>query len=173
MNEADVNEIVAPDAHEPVTVRPEIETEIRPPRSALNDVEPPPIEAVASSQIFRKFEPVDGGTPVIAAVPKERCATFATGAGATGEFRLTIWGSAPGAGFIVAGAAGSTAAARTFALPASESAGETAGARPLALALIVLVVVFEPSVALTVGAIGGGLEPPSVTALTGCDVDER
>jgi hypothetical protein len=86
LNEADVNEIVAPDAHEPVTVRPEIETEIRPPRSALNDVEPPPIEAVASSQIFRKFEQVDGGTPVIAAVPKDRCATFSTGAGATREF---------------------------------------------------------------------------------------
>ena len=173
MNEADVNEIVAPDAQEPVTVRPEIETEIRPPRSAVNEVEPPPIEAVALSQIVLKFEPVDGGTPVIAAVPNERGATFAAGAGATGEFRLTIWGSALGAGFVVAGAAVSTAAACTFAFPASESAGETVGARPLALALIVLVVVFEPSVALTVGAIGGGLEPPSVTALTGWDVDER
>ena len=165
MNDAPVNEIVAPDAHEPVTVSPEIDTEIRPPRSAANDVEPPPIEAFASSQSFRKFEPVDGGTPVIAAVPKERGATFAAGAGATGEFRLTICGSALGAGFVVAGAAGSTAAARTFALPASESAGETVGA------LIVLGVVFEPSVELTVGAIGGGTTTTPVTALTGKDVE--
>ena len=94
MNEAPVKLTVAPDAHEPVTVSPEIDTAIRPPRSAVNEVEPPPIEAVALSQICLKFEPVDGGTPVIAAVPKERGATFATGAGATGEFRLTIGGSA-------------------------------------------------------------------------------
>lgn len=104
MNEADVNEIVAPDAQEPVTVRPEIDTEIRPPRSAVNEVEPPPIEAVALSQTCLKFEPVDGGTPVIAAVPKERGATFAAGAGATGEFRLTFGGSARRAGLVSSGA---------------------------------------------------------------------
>ena len=104
MNEAPVKEIVAPDAHEPLILSPEIDTAMRPPRSALNDVEPPPIEAFASSQIFLKFEPVDGGTPIIAAVPNERGATFATGAGATGEFRLTIGGSALRAGFVRSGA---------------------------------------------------------------------
>ena len=104
MNEAPVNEIVAPDAQEPLTLSPEIDTAMRPPRSAVNEVEPPPIEAVALSQIVLKFEPVDGGTPVIAAVPNERGATFAAGAGATGEFRLTIGGSARRAGLVSSGA---------------------------------------------------------------------
>lgn len=104
MNEAPVKLTVAPDAQEPVTVSPEIDTAMRPPRSAVNEVEPPPIEAVALSQIVLKFEPVDGGTPVIAAVPNERGATFATGAGVTGEFRLTIGGSSRRAGFVIAGA---------------------------------------------------------------------
>lgn len=102
MNEAPVKETVAPDAHEPLTLIPEIDTAIRPPRSAVNEVEPPPIDALASSQIVLKFEPVDGGTPVIAAVPNERCATF--GAGALGVVRLTIGGSARRAGFVIAGA---------------------------------------------------------------------
>ena len=98
MNDAPVKETVAPDAHEPLTLSPVIETAMRPPRSAVNDVEPPPIDALALSQIVLKFEPVDGGTPVIAAVPKER------GAAATGEFRLTIGGSARRAGFVSSGA---------------------------------------------------------------------
>ena len=97
MNEAPVKETVAPDAHEPLTLSPEIDTAMRPPRSAVNEVEPPPIDALASSQIVLKFEPVDGGTPVIAAVPNERCA--AIGAGALGVVRLTIGGSARRAGF--------------------------------------------------------------------------
>ena len=71
---------VAPDAHEPLTLSPEIDTAMRPPRSALNDVEPPPIDALASSQIFLKFEPVDGGTPVIAAVPTTRSEAIEVGA---------------------------------------------------------------------------------------------
>lgn len=85
---------VAPEEHEPLTLSPEIDTEISPPRSALNDVELAPIARSASSHIFRKLEPVDGGTPVSAAVPIERGATFVVGAGGTGEFRLTIGGSA-------------------------------------------------------------------------------
>jgi hypothetical protein len=82
---------------------------MRPPRSAVNEVEPPPIEAVALSQIVLKFEPVDGGTPVIAAVPNEREATFVPGAAATGELRLTIGTSALRAGFVIAGADAGTA----------------------------------------------------------------
>ena len=102
MNDAPVKEIVAPDAQEPVTVSPVIETAMRPPRSAVNEVEPPPIDALALSQIVLKFEPVDGGTPVIAAVPNERGAAF--GAGALGVVRLTIGGSALRAGFVSSGA---------------------------------------------------------------------
>ncbi len=98
MNEAPVKLTVAPDAQEPVTVRPEIETAMRPPRSAVNEVEPPPIEAVALSQIVLKFEPVDGGTPVIAAVPNERGA--ASDPGAAGVARLTIGISATGLGLV-------------------------------------------------------------------------
>ena len=98
MNEAPVKLTVAPDAQEPVTVSPVIETAMRPPRSAVNEVEPPPIDALALSQIVLKFEPVDGGTPVIAAVPNERCAAF--GAGALGVVRLTIGGLARRAGFV-------------------------------------------------------------------------
>jgi hypothetical protein len=52
---------------------------MRPPRSAVNEVEPPPIEAVALSQIVLKFEPVDGGTPVIAAVPTTRSEAIEVG----------------------------------------------------------------------------------------------
>jgi hypothetical protein len=87
---------------------------MRPPRSAVNEVEPPPIEAVALSQIVLKFEPVDGGTPVIAAVPNERGATFAPGAGATGELRLTIGGSALRAGFVITGADAVVAVGESF-----------------------------------------------------------
>ena len=122
MNEAPVKLTVAPDAQEPVTVSPEIDTAMRPPRSAVNEVEPPPIEAVALSQIVLKFEPVDGGTPVIAAVPNERGAPFVTGAGATGEFRLTIGGSSRRAGFVIAGADAGTASG----VPA-EAVGESFG----------------------------------------------
>jgi len=89
---------VAPDAQEPVTVSPEIDTAMRPPRSAVNEVEPPPIEAVALSQIVLKFEPVDGGTPVIAAVPNERGA--ASDPGTAGVARLTIGISATGLGLV-------------------------------------------------------------------------
>ena len=98
MNEAPVKLTVAPDAQEPVTVSPEIDTAMRPPRSAVNEVEPPPIEAVALSQIVLKFEPVDGGTPVIAAVPNERGA--ASDPGAAGVARLTIGISATGLGLV-------------------------------------------------------------------------
>ncbi len=98
MNEAPVKLTVAPDAQEPLTLSPEIETEIRPPRSAVNEVEPPPIDALASSQIFLKFEPVDGGTPVIAAVPNDRGAT--SDPGAAGVARLTIGISATGLGLV-------------------------------------------------------------------------
>ena len=101
MNEAPVKLTVAPDAQEPVTVSPEIDTALRPPRSAVNEVEPPPIEAVALSQIVLKFEPVDGGTPVIAAVPNERGA--ASDGGAAGAARLTIGTSAPGPGLVTGG----------------------------------------------------------------------
>lgn len=101
MNDAPVKEIVAPDAQEPVTVSPVIETAMRPPRSAVNEVEPPPIDALALSQIVLKFEPVDGGTPVIAAVPNERGAAF--GAGALGVARLTIGTSTTGPGLVTAG----------------------------------------------------------------------
>ena len=102
MNEAPVKLTVAPDAQEPVTVSPVIDTEMRPPRSAVNEVEPPPIDALALSQIVLKFEPVDGGTPVIAAVPNERGAAF--GAGAAGVARLTIGGSTTGLGLVAVGA---------------------------------------------------------------------
>jgi hypothetical protein len=98
LNEAPVKLTVAPDAQEPVTVSPEIDTAMRPPRSAVNEVEPPPIEAVALSQIVLKFEPVDGGTPVIAAVPNERGA--ASDPGAAGVARLTIGISATGLGLV-------------------------------------------------------------------------
>ena len=94
MKEAPVKLTVALEEHEPLTLSPEIATEIRPPRSALNDVELAPIARSASSHIFLKFEPVDGGTPVIAAVPNERGVAFGAGAAGTGEFRLTIGGSA-------------------------------------------------------------------------------
>ncbi len=114
MNEAPVKLTVAPDAQEPVTVRPEIDTAMRPPRSAVNEVEPPPIEAVALSQIVLKFEPVDGGTPVIAAVPNELGATFVPGAAATGELRLTIGTSALRAGFVIAGADAVVAVGESF-----------------------------------------------------------
>lgn len=121
MNEAPVKETVAPDAHEPVTVSPVIDTAMRPPRSAVNEVEPPPIDALASSQIVLKFEPVDGGTPVIAAVPNERCA--AIGAGALGVVRLTIGGSVRRAGFASSGATVVDGAedAAAFAEPSFES----------------------------------------------------
>jgi hypothetical protein len=98
LNEAPVKLTVAPEAQEPVTVSPEIDTAMRPPRSAVNEVEPPPIEAVALSQIVLKFEPVDGGTPVIAAVPNERGA--ASDPGAAGFARLTIGISATGLGLV-------------------------------------------------------------------------
>jgi hypothetical protein len=141
---------VAPDAQEPVTVSPEIDTEIRPPRSVVNDVEPPPIEAVALSQICLKFEPVDGGTPVIAAVPKERAATFAAGAGATGEFRLTIGGSALDAGVVSSGAEavvvteGVAALAEPSFGPWLAGALATVGLRLDVLKLFVLVVAVKP-----------------------------
>ena len=102
MNEAPVKLTVAPDAQEPVTVSPVIDTEMRPPRSAVNEVEPPPIDALASSQIFLKFEPVDGGTPVIAAGPNERGA--ASDPGAAGVARLTIGISTTGLGLVAVGA---------------------------------------------------------------------
>lgn len=101
MNEAPVKLTVAPDAHEPVTLIPVIDTEMRPPRSALNDVEPPPIDALASSQIFRKFEPVPGGTPVVAEVATTR--SEAIEGGATGVPRLTTGISTTGRGSVTGG----------------------------------------------------------------------
>ena len=101
MNDAPVKLTVAPDAHEPLTLSPEIDTAMRPPRSALNDVEPPPIDALASSQIFLKFEPVDGGTPIVAEVATTR--SKAIEVGATGVPGLTTGISTTGLRFVTRG----------------------------------------------------------------------
>jgi len=105
LNEALVKLTVAPDAHEPLTLSPEIDTAIRPPRSALNDVEPPPIEARASSQTLLKFEPVEGGTPVITAIATTRSEDTRSedlGTDAAGEFKLTIGASTTDPGYVTA-----------------------------------------------------------------------
>jgi hypothetical protein len=137
LNEALVKLTVAPDAQEPLTLSPEIDTAIRPPRSAFNDVEPPPIEARASSQTLLKFEPVEGGTPDITAIATTRSEDME--ADATGEFKLTTGASTTGPGYVTAG---TTAALVAFtSVPLATARLKV---RREVLKVVVLVVVVVP-----------------------------
>ena len=140
---------VAPDAHEPLTLSPEIDTAMRPPRSALNVVEPPPIEATASSQIFLKFEPVDGGTPVPAVIPKTGSSLSLPTEVAAGDVRSTILPKTSAVVVSVLDRWGSTA----FVMIEGT---DTLGSVTL----------------LAAETMGGGPFAAAVTALTGSDVED-
>jgi len=144
LNEALVKLTVAPEAHEPLTLSPEIDTAMRPPRSALNDVEPPPIEARASSQTLLKFEPVEGGTPDITAIATTR--SEETEADATGEFKLTTGASTTCLRYVTADATAGRVAVTAGRVAFASAAVATARlkVRREVLKVVVLVVVVVP-----------------------------